>query len=142
MSRLSEQRVWDTFKRHTDYTDLRLWRMENRCCTGMSDILGINLQGTVFFAEMKSLDEWPARDKTPPLHSAFEPGQIPFLKEWEDWGGNSFVLLRVMDCNEWLLLRPHAIGGVELIDQTRAQLWKYAERNSLESIVEFLEELE
>jgi hypothetical protein len=142
MARLPEQRVWDTFKRHTDHTDMRLWRVENRHATGMSDVLGINLQGTTFFLEEKAIDEWPVRASTPPLHGAFEPGQIPFLKEWDNWGGNAFVLLRVMKSNEWLLLPPYAIDGVELIEQTRAQLKLHSERDDLDGIVEFLEELE
>jgi hypothetical protein len=142
MSRLREQRVWDTFKRHSDYTDIRCWRVENQHCDGMGDILGINLKGTVFFAEMKSLDEWPVRPTTPPLRGAFEPGQIPFLKEWDNYGGNSFILLRVMKGDEWLLLRPYAVDGVEVIDQTHAQLRLHSERDELDEIIEFLEELE
>jgi hypothetical protein len=142
MARLSEQRVWDTFKRHSDYTGIRCWRVENQHCDGMSDILGINLHGTSFFLETKSIDEWPARPSTAPLRGIFEPGQIPFLKEWDSYGGRAFVLLRVIQGNEWLLLPPYAIGGVELIEQTHAELRKHSERDTLDDIIEYLEELE
>lgn len=104
MARLPEQRAWDAFRGAINPWDLLLHRVENMCVDGMSDVVGINQNGTAFWIENKALPDWPARLDTFPLRDAFEPGQLPFLRQWKHWKGNGFVLLRVD--KEFLLLDP------------------------------------
>jgi hypothetical protein len=101
----------------------------------MSDVIGINRRGTVFWIENKALAEWPARSTTLPLRDAFEPGQIPFMRQWKWWKGHAYVLLRVgidyylldpcMDLKEMTALE--LIHGATLVGKTAIQ-------NHLESI--------
>lgn len=94
-NRKPEQLAWDNFSGSVPPAVLKLWRVENLCVTGMSDVIGINSRGGVFWLENKALDDWPARSSTHPLRDSFEKGQLPFLRQWKWWQGNAFVLLRV-----------------------------------------------
>jgi penicillin-binding protein-related factor A (putative recombinase) len=136
--RLPEQKAWDVFKRHTDAAALRLWRVENITVQGMSDLIGINRIGTAFFIEMKALDAWPKRESTKPLKNVFEPGQVPFMKEWRSYGGESYLLLRVGQ-DEWFLLNPKDV--MELVEMTRRDIIAFSIRAGLSDIVIFLEAL-
>lgn len=104
MSRTPEQRAWDSFKDSIDTSRLKCKRVENAHDDGMSDVIGQNRNGATFWIEIKALDEWPKRASTNPLASKFEPGQIPFMRNWIQWGGHAFVLLRVKQT--FFLLNP------------------------------------
>jgi penicillin-binding protein-related factor A (putative recombinase) len=104
MARLPEQRAWDALKGAINPWNLLLHRVENMCVDGMSDVIGINQKGVVFWVENKALADWPARSSTLPLADAFEPGQLPFMRQWKHWKGHAFVLLRVD--KHFLLLDP------------------------------------
>jgi len=104
MARLPEQRAWDALKRAINPWELLLHRVENMCVDGMSDVIGINKRGVVFWIENKALADWPSRATTCPLGDSFEPGQLPFMREWKYWKGHAFVLLRVG--TDFLLLDP------------------------------------
>jgi penicillin-binding protein-related factor A (putative recombinase) len=137
--RLPEQKAWDVFKRHTDAAALRLWRVENITVQGMSDLIGINKNGASFFIEMKALEEWPKRESTKPLKNVFEPGQVPFMKEWIGYGGEAYVLIRV-GTDEWFLLDPKC--SIELVDMTKRQIMLFSWATGIEKIVEYLEDIE
>lgn len=138
MAKKKEQLAWENFAKHINGR-LNCKRVENQINDGMSDVTGINRNGTAFWIENKALEAWPKRASTQPLRGVFEPGQIPFLKEWRSWGGRSFVLLRVG--KEYLLLNPKPRSGAEpeLVDQTVEQvcLWRLAD--GIEGIIEYLE---
>lgn len=118
MSRLPEQRSWDSFRGIVDGSRLKVFRVENMCVDGMSDVVGINRSGVVFWCENKAIEEWPAKPGTFPLRDAFEPGQIPFMRQWKWWKGHAFVLLRVKI--DYYLLDPnfnlHQMTALELIN--------------------------
>jgi penicillin-binding protein-related factor A (putative recombinase) len=106
-------------------------RIEN-ISSGMADTVNINQAGTTFWMEVKCLYKWPAREKTCPLRNAFEPGQVPFLREWKCWNGHSFVLLKVDD--SYFLLNPDD----PLDEMTRIELINHAVSFDMESIISFL----
>lgn len=111
--------------------------------SGMSDVIGTNRRGLPFWLELKALDDWPARDTTFPLKSAFEKGQVSFLKSWQSYGWAAFVLLKVGSGRnaQWLLLRPRGISK-ELVEMTRDELINDASASlGLGQIVQFLEGL-
>lgn len=146
MSRLKEQRAWDVFSDNAQGR-LQLHRVENSIGQSMPDLIGINRRGGAFWAELKALEDWPKRAATKPLARAFEPGQIPFAKQWIGWRGNSYVILRV-GAKEWYLLwpKPWAAGAIfetaftkELVDLTTAELKQVAVAEGLESIIDYLE---
>lgn len=114
---------------------LNIKLVENQMGQGMSDMICINRRGTVVWMEAKHLDAWPKRATTLPLRLCFEPGQIPFLKEWVSWNGHGFVLLRVID--EFYLLHPK--GKFDLVDMTQAEVKEYAIQIGVENIIKFLE---
>lgn len=110
----------------------------------LPDIIGINRKGRTFWIELKALDAWPARETTLPLKNVFEPGQIPFLKEWQGFGGRSYVMVKVGAGRDaqWLLLTP--LGGVikDLTEMTRSELIQEAAvALGLDSIIQHLENL-
>ncbi len=114
----------------------------------LPDIIGINQRGTTFWVELKALDAWPARESTLPLKNAFEPGQVPFLKEWRGFGGWSYVLVKIGagHAAQWMLLTP--LGGTvnrehrDLTEMTRSDLINQAAvALGLDSIIEYLENL-
>ncbi len=107
------------------------------------DVVGINRKSRVFWLELKALDGWPARDSTYPLKNAFEPGQVPFLKEWRGRGGWSYVMVKVGSgkAAQWLLLTPLG-GSKELIECTRSELiQECAVCLGLDEIIQYLENL-
>lgn len=110
----------------------------------LPDIIGINRKARTFWIELKALDAWPVRDSTLPLKNVFEPGQVPFLKEWRGFGGWSFVLVKIGTGREaqWCLFTP--LGGVtkDLTELTRSELIQEAAiALGLDSIIEYLEKL-
>lgn len=106
------------------------------CVDGMSDVIGQNRRGVVFWIENKALPEWPARHTTFPLVDSFEPGQIPFMRQWKWWNGHAFVLLRVG--LDFLLLDPN----MDLKAMTALELIHGATRQGKLAICEYLERLE
>lgn len=123
--RLKEQRLWDSFSGAAKGR-LHLTRIENQL-QSVPDVIGINDIGTVFWLELKALDEWPKRESTKPLLGSFERGQLPFMRAWESRGGFAFVLLRITSPFEWLLLRvPHGAYAPDLRQMTREQLLDHA----------------
>lgn len=130
-----EQKSWDTFKRTSHPRQMRSWRVENLIISGMSDVVSINANGTVFWLENKALDSWPARVSTYPLRTAFEPGQLPFMREWKKWKGRAFVLLRVE--KDYYLLDP----DLPLDGMTKDYLISRALLTGKDAIIKFLEEL-
>jgi len=140
MANPRETKARDAFRKASEGL-FRSWLVENQLTAGMSDILAINRRGTVFWLELKALEEWPIRENTMPLKSKFERGQIPFLKEWSNtWKGNGFVLLRV-GTSEWFLMSPHDSKGIPVKEFTRAHFEYCAVVKGLENIVKYLEQL-
>jgi hypothetical protein len=136
MARLPEQRAWDAFSAAINPWDLKLFRVENQCVDGMSDVIGINKKGVVFWCENKALADWPAKDVTYPLRDAFEPGQLPFLRQWIHWRGHGFVLLRVK--TEFMLLDPR----LYLDKSTRIELINNCIVFGKKTVSEYLENLD
>lgn len=114
---------------------MRAWRVENQVIAGMSDVININIKGTVFFVENKALIAWPIRTATYPLRTAFEPGQIPFMREWKKWKGHAFVLLRVE--KQYYLLDPN----LPLDTMTKENLIEHAVLIGKETILDYFAEL-
>jgi hypothetical protein len=135
MARLPEQKAWDNFRDFINPWELLLHRVENVCGNGMSDVVGINKNKVVFWIENKAIAHWPARDGTRPMVDAFEPGQIPFMRQWKHWGGNAFVLLRVG--TDFLLLDP----VLPLTEMIKAHLIDSAVATGKKHICEHLESL-
>lgn len=133
MARLKEQRAWDNFKLALKAREINVRRVENQIGEGMSDVIGINRHRWVFWLENKALDSWPVRSSTLPLLGAFEPGQVPFMRNWCEWGGNAFVLLRVD--KEFYLLNPK----LQLTALTKDELIGTAVVIGKKHIVDFLE---
>lgn len=116
MAKFKEQLTYDTFKSGCLGT-LKLERIENQLGQGMPDVLGTNRSGTVFWLELKALDEWPKRATTCPLKGKFEKGQLAFMAAHRTgWNGEAFVLLRVGKL--YLLLKPF----MDLESYTKEQL--------------------
>lgn len=140
MSRQKEQRVWDTLKANL-HGRLLLKRVENTAGDPLADVIGQNKKGHAFWLELKAIDAWPSRATTKPLARAFEPGQVPFAKEWNYWGGSAFILLRVGNA-DWLLLHPNpGRGMVELVDMNSNELCNAATATGVHNIIEFLEDI-
>jgi hypothetical protein len=96
MTRQREQKSWDTFSKAFDPRQVKPYRIENLYSgDGMPDVLLINRSGTVFWIENKAIEYWPARSTTLPLRNSFEPGQLGFQRQWREWHGIAFTLLRV-----------------------------------------------
>lgn len=138
MSRTPEQRSWDTFKSHIRPAHLRAKRIEDMAGDGTPDVIIQNTKGTVAWIENKALPAWPKRGDTLPLANAFEPGQVPFLRSWCQWGGHAFVLLRVETLH--YLLDPVSRLG-DLREQTCNELVSGAIRSGTHNIIEYLERL-
>ncbi len=135
MARLPEQRAWDTIRDAVDPWKVKLFRVENPCVDGMSDVIGINKRKTVFWVENKALAQWPARHTTCPMNDVFEPGQLPFMRQWKHWGGHAFVLLRVD--KEFILLDPVD----DLVNMQRQHIPAYAIAIGKANVCRHLEEL-
>lgn len=135
MSRLKEQRSWDTFKRSIRESHLKCERIE-ATADRIPDVIALNKNGASFWIENKALDDWPKRADTHVLANAFEPGQLSFLREWAQWGGTAFVLLRV-DLT-YLLLNP--LNPIE--ECGKAQLMREALETDKAHIITYLEEYE
>lgn len=130
-----ERRAWATFKSHIKANLLKIERIENQIVDGMADTIGTNRNKVPFWMETKALHAWPKRASTLPLLSAFEKGQLPFLRGWAFWGFRTFVLLRVG--KEYLLLNPK-----DAIDaMTREQLELHAYAIGHHAIIKYLEEM-
>jgi len=136
LSRLPEQRAWDSFRGIIDGSTLNVCRVENACMEGMPDVVGINRRGVVFWCENKAIDGWPERSSTFPLNDAFEPGQLPFMRKWKWWNGHAFVLLRVKI--DYYLLDPN----MDLNKMTALQLIHSSIKTGRRAICEHLERLE
>jgi hypothetical protein len=136
LARTKEQRAWDNFSGSIDRRRLRPLRVENLVGDGTPDVICINRQGSSFWIENKALDDWPKRASTHPLKVAFEPGQLPFAREWIEWGGHAFVLLRVA-VHDWLLLDPFQ----PLPEMTKDELVAKSVRIGKDEIIKFLEVL-
>lgn len=133
MARLKEQRAWDNFKAALVGRDVKCKRVENQIGEGMPDVIGINRNGWVFWLENKAIEKWPVRASTLPLKGIFEPGQVPFMRSWQDWRGNAFVLLRVD--KEFYLLNPK----LALTDLTTSEIIATAVVVGKKEIVNYLE---
>lgn len=136
MSRQREQKSWDTFKNSLDPRTLKPFRIENLYTgSGMPDVLMINRRGVVFWIENKAIERWPARDSTCPMRGIFEPGQISFGRQWIEWHGLSFVLLRVG--LEYFLMDPR--DNLEQMRQT--DIYGHCLEHGKAEIIKYLENL-
>lgn len=136
-----EANAWDSARKVFE-SRLKFFRIENSIGEGMSDVICQNKNTKIFWIETKALDAWPVRPGTLPLRAAFEPGQIPFMRDWCGWGAEAFVLVRVKVSNnvyQWLLLDPKR----ELREMTRASLVEscFNDQPTLESVTQYLESL-
>ncbi|USN16402.1 putative nuclease [Luteibacter phage vB_LflM-Pluto] len=111
-------------------------RIENLAGDGTPDVKSINRNGVSFWIENKAIDGWPKRPGTAPLRDKFEPGQLPYLRQWRQWGGKSFVLLRVD--KEFFLLDP----SLNLPSMTSEQIIASAIVIGKEPVIKYLENLE
>ena len=136
MSKLKEQKAKHNFQKHS-LGRLNIKLVENQIGQGMSDMICINRRGTVAWLEAKAIDNWPVRPSTLPLKNAFEPGQIPFMKEWCSWKGNAYVLLKAED--EFYLIHPK--GQFDVVDMTQAEIRALSVRSGIEEIITYLEAL-
>lgn len=76
--------------------------VENDVLPGYPDIEGVvNRFG--FVIELKLIQSWPVRPRTPVRISHFTKQQKLFLRSRWRAGGAAFLLLRVVDSKEWLL---------------------------------------
>jgi hypothetical protein len=125
-----ELNAWNNFKKHVNGR-INMKRIES-IGSGMSDTININANGVTFWMEVKALYKWPAREKTCPLRNAFEPGQVPFLREWRCWKGQSFVLLKVAD--SYYLLDPDD----PLDEMNTSELINHAVSFDIDGIILFL----
>jgi hypothetical protein len=137
VSRLKEQRAWDSFKESHDSTKLKLERVENQIRDAMPDVVGQNRRGASFWLEFKAIDKWPVRNTTPVMRNCFEPGQLPWLRSWCQWGGHAFVILRAQT-RDWLLLNPL---DDKLLEHGRADLVRSAIFCGKCGIIDYLERL-
>lgn len=101
----------------------------------MPDVIGQNRNGTTFWIENKALLDWPKRPGTHPLNGKFEPGQLPWLRNWVQWGGHAFVLLRVVNTH-YLLSPVHELGKMTRIElvESRIIMGKQAIVNHIEGL--------
>ncbi len=134
MSKQQESTAKSNFKKHA-LGRLNIHLVENQMGQGMSDMICINRRGTVAWMEAKFIEAWPKRDSTLPLKGVFEPGQVPFLKEWVSWNGHAFLLLKAD--GEWYLLHPK--GKFDLVDMTQAEIKDQSLHIGVENIIVFLE---
>lgn len=136
MSRTKEQRSWDTFSKAINPAKLKVQQTELLYSgEAFPDVLVITRKGTVFLLENKALDGWPVRATTQPLRTAFEPGQLAYMRSWQFWKGRAFVLLRVG--LDYYLLNP----DLPLDTLTRSVLVETAIRHGKKEIIEHLESL-
>lgn len=138
MSRLKEQRSWDNFSSAINPSKLKVLRIENMAADGTPDVILHNRKGTVIWIENKAIEAWPMRASTLPIAKSFEPGQMPFLREWRQWGGHSYVLLRV--AAKHFLLDPTGSYG-DPRDLTRQEIEASAVRTGKIEIISMLEQL-
>lgn len=139
MSNQKERAAWKLFADKAQGR-LNFERIENSLAEATPDAIGINKNGAVFWIETKALDDWPVRATTLPLRTAFEKGQVPFLRQWRSWRGTSFVLLRAGSGakSDWLLLDPRE----PLTEQTKIELVLNRHAMGIESILVYLENLQ
>ncbi|QOV06267.1 DNA helicase [Burkholderia phage Maja] len=139
MARKKEQLLYDRFKDKAE-NRLLFHRIENLMMNGMPDMIVQNRRGVTAWVENKAIDAWPVRASTIPLRSAFQKGQLSFLRECISWSGNAFVLLRVGKGigAEYYLLDPN-----QALDcMSRAYLIERAcFAGGLDAIVTYLENL-
>jgi len=75
-------------------------RVENPIHPGTPDV---NL-ATGVWIELKSVDRWPVREKTPLRIDHYTPQQRVWLyRRWKYAPGSTFLLLEVSGAREWLL---------------------------------------
>jgi hypothetical protein len=130
-----ETKAWQAFENHIDTAKLKYERMEtNR--ESFPDVIAQNRQGAVILLENKHIDEWPKKPATCPLKDAFEPGQLPFLRNWCQWEGNAYVLLHVGEGQREVLLLP---PQCPLDQMTAVDLHDYALALDRLSIITYLE---
>lgn len=135
MARTPEQRSWDTFSAAIDRRKIWAQRVENMALNSMPDVVCTNRRGAVFWIENKAINGWPSRDSTTPLRNAFQPGQLAWARQWKEWSGNSFVLLRVG--LEYYLLDP----ADNLQVMTKYDIIGHAIEQGKKEIIEYLENL-
>ncbi|MCK5603178.1 hypothetical protein KAR91_14950 [Candidatus Pacearchaeota archaeon] len=76
--------------------------VENDVLPGYPDVEGVvNRFG--FVIELKLIQSWPVRPRTPVRINHFTKEQKLFLRSRWRAGGAAFLLLRVVDTKEWLL---------------------------------------
>jgi len=103
MAKTPEQLAWDNFKGAVRGR-LNCYRVENQIAEAMPDVVGQNKNGATFWLELKAINIWPKRASTPVLRGKFEPGQIPWAVQWNQWGGNAFILAKISSV--YYLLQP------------------------------------
>ncbi|ABL96810.1 hypothetical protein BcepF1.079 [Burkholderia phage BcepF1] len=140
MARKPEQQLYDNFKKYAEH-NLLFHRVENLMMNGMSDMIVQNKRGITAWVENKAIEAWPVRSNTVPLRRAFQPGQLGFLREWREWGGDSFVMLRVGKSanSEYLLLDPRQ--PLDYMSQGQIRDRAVIVCGGMKDIVKFFEQL-
>lgn len=91
--RKKEQRLWDRFR--AKVTGVGLNRVENVVQVGFPDVLSVGC-GQVFAVELKAVEKYPARPKTPILgREGLSQDQKNWHLEWQRHGGLSLLLIGV-----------------------------------------------
>lgn len=92
--RKTEQKLWDRMRKHLGH-HARLERVENLVYVGTPDVLAL-VAGVVTPVELKAVQAFPKRITTPVLGAkGLSQDQKNWHKDWQRWGGRSFVLVGV-----------------------------------------------
>lgn len=92
--RLKEQRLWDSMHTHQP-RGFWLQRIENGLAAGTPDVLSIT-KGHVAWVELKAVDSFPVRPKTPVLgDEGLNNEQRNWHLDWAMRGGISYVLIGI-----------------------------------------------
>jgi len=125
-----EQKQWEALRNATGASIL--WqRHEDKHSPDIPDLSFCTPQGTpqgAGWVEMKTLSKWPARASTRVRIPHLAPGQVNWaMRRWV-MGANCWMLLRVEEYDNWLLIDPHVMNAILHQELTQEEIiresWK------------------